>query len=272
MSPGQQSPPVDNQQPESTFQFVTPTEFVELPSKGVFYPEGHPLHNKDTIEIRHMTAKDEDILTSRALLQKGIAIDRLLQNIIVDKSIKIPDLLVGDKNALIIAARITGYGEIYEVNVNCPACSTSVEAAFDLNDCGVQSHDAYKEQDVELTPDGTFNVHLDKLNLDVEVRLLTSRDELYLMQLSEKRKKKKLPETPLTDQLRRIIVSVNGNSDSDYVNSFIEFVPASSSRKLRSIYQKIVPNVDMTQNFICSSCGHDGEVSVPFGANFFWPR
>ena len=98
--PGGETPPVSQptQQTKQPLQFVTPTEFVELPSKGAFYPQGHPLHNVDTIEIRHMTAKDEDILTSRALLQKGIAIDRFLQNVIVDKNVNIADLLVGDKN------------------------------------------------------------------------------------------------------------------------------------------------------------------------------
>ena len=96
-----QEPPVQQQQAEQPLQFVTPTEFVELPSAGRFYPEGHALHGAETIEIRHMTAKDEDILTSRSLLKKGVAIDRLLRNVIVDRSIKVDDLLIGDKNARI---------------------------------------------------------------------------------------------------------------------------------------------------------------------------
>ena len=120
-----EEPPVQQQpqQVEQTLQFVTPTEFVELPSRGKFYPEGHPLHNTEIIEIRHMTAKDEDILTSAALLKKGLAIDRFLQNIIVDKSINIADLLVGDKNAIIVASRISGYGAQYEAGISCPSCA-----------------------------------------------------------------------------------------------------------------------------------------------------
>ena len=108
--------------------------------------------------------------------------------------------------------------------------------------------------------------------MDVEVRLLTSRDEIEMLQMSESRRKKKLPESNLTDQLRRIIVSVNGNADNHYIESFIQALPAMDSRKLRGTYQNIVPNVDMSHNFICSECGHDGEVNVPFGANFFWPK
>jgi len=272
--PGGETPPVSQptQQTEQPLQFVTPTEFVELPSKGAFYPQGHPLHNVDTIEIRHMTAKDEDILTSRALLQKGIAIDRFLQNVIVDKNVNIADLLVGDKNAIIIASRITGYGSNYDATIGCPSCQKSVDFGFDLNECEVIPHNVYETQGVRKTPNNTFIIHVDKLDMDVEVRLLTSRDEVYLLQLSEKRRKKKLPESNLTEQLRRIIVSVNGNTDSQYINAFIEHVPAMDSRKLRTTYQKIVPNIDMNLNFICSECGHDGEVNVPFGANFFWPQ
>ena len=267
-APVQQQP----QQAEQTLQFVTPTEFVELPSRGKFYPQGHPLHNTEVIEIRHMTAKDEDILTSAALLKKGLAIDRFLQNIIVDKSINIADLLVGDKNAIIVASRVSGYGPQYEAGISCPSCASSVEFAFDLRECGPVSHGGYEEIGVRTTDQGTFIIHIDKMDLNVEVRLLTSRDEIHLMQTAEKRRKKKLPESSLTDQLRRIIVSVNGNSDSMYVSSLIEHMPASDSRQLRSTYQKIVPNIDMNQDFTCPECDHEGEVNVPFGTNFFWPK
>ena len=92
------------------FSFVVPTEFVELPSQGRYYPEGHPLHGEDTIEIRHMTAKEEDILTSRTLLKKGVALDRVLQNVIVNKQISAESMLVGDRNAAIIAMREIGRG------------------------------------------------------------------------------------------------------------------------------------------------------------------
>ena len=268
--PGGETPPT--QQTEQSLQFVTPTEFVELPSRGKHYPPGHALHNVETIEIRHMTAKDEDILTSSALLRKGIAIDRLLKNVIVNKAIDVADLLVGDKNALILASRISGYGSDYEAAVTCPGCSSSVKFEFDLNQCQAISHSKHEEQDVVMTDNNTFMIHVDKLDCDVEVRLLTSRDEIEMLQMSESKRKKKLPESNSTDQLRRIIVSVNGKTDGHYVESFVQAMPAMDSRKLRSIYQNIVPNVDMSQNFTCSGCDHEGEVNVPFGANFFWPK
>lgn len=112
-------------------------------------------------------------------------------------------------------------------------------------------------------------VRLDSMNINVEVKLLTGRDETMLSQLSERRRKKKLPETPLTDQMRQLIVSVDGNDNPEYISSFIEHMPARVSRKLRTIYSKIVPNINMNQYFVCDNCGHEGEVGVPFGANFF---
>ena len=118
----------------ATLSYVAPTEFVELPSEGKLYPSDHPLHNQETIEIRYMTARDEDILTSKALLRKGLAIDRMLQNLVIDTQVKVDDLLLGDKNAIILAARISGYGQNYETSITCPNCNTSSECAYDLTE------------------------------------------------------------------------------------------------------------------------------------------
>jgi len=115
----------------STLNFVVPTDFVELPSGGRFYPEEHSLHNQEHVEVRQMTAKDEDILTSRALLQKGIAIERLLQNLIVDKNIDVNEILVGDKNAIMMAARVSAYGNEYETKVQCFYCNSINDHVFD---------------------------------------------------------------------------------------------------------------------------------------------
>ena len=116
----------------SKLDFVAPTEFVDLPSRGQ-YPEGHPLHGKDSVEIRFMTAKDEDILTNQSLLKKGLAIERFLQNVILDKSVKSEELLICDRNAILIAARSSGYGAAYETKANCPNCGTPNDITFDLS-------------------------------------------------------------------------------------------------------------------------------------------
>ena len=194
--------PVEALSENDSFSFVTPTEFVDLPSEGKYYPEGHPLNGVNSVEIRYMTAKDEDILTSQTLLKRGIAIERLLQNIIVDKTIKIDELLVGDKNALIVAARITGYGEGYDINITCPVCSVSSPHTVDLSELRTNyvSDDILKEFDVEKTSNGTFIVSLPKSKVNVEVKLLNGRDERQLSARSEQRKKHNLAEATLTDQ------------------------------------------------------------------------
>ena len=114
--------------------FVVPTEFVELPSQGKFYPQGHPLCGEDTIEIKFMTAKDEDILTSTTLIKKGLVLDRLIDNLLIDKRIKSNSLLTGDRNAIIVAARRSAYGSDYEITVSCPDCEESSLHSYDLGD------------------------------------------------------------------------------------------------------------------------------------------
>ena len=254
-----------------SFSFATPTEFVDLPTGGKHYPEGHPLHGKDSVEIRYMTAKDEDILSSTTLLKKGIALDRLIQNIIVDKSIDINTLYVGDKNALLIAARVTGYGEKYSAKTTCPRCASIVEFEYDLSNLKIDSGRDWKDLDIKKHTDDRFIITLPQTKVQVEVRLMTSKDEDYLSQLRENKKKRNLPESNLTDQLRMITVSVNGHSDPKSLSAFVEGLPAGDSRYLRNAYDKVVPNVDMSQEFNCKICGHVQEVAVPLTAGFFWP-
>ena len=232
-------PPPSLEQPraksETTFSFTTPTEFVELPSCGRYYPSEHPLYGVDTLEIRYMTAKDEDILTSRSLLKKGIAIERMLENILVDKNIKVDDLLVGDKNALIVAARVTGYGEDYETKIICPACTETVGYTFDLTDKKMNAGGELIAHDVRETESGTFLIKLPVSKVDLEVRFLTGHDEKKLAEISERRRKHNLSEAVLTDQFRQMIVSVNGDNKMETVGSFIDAMPAQDSRHLRPV-------------------------------------
>tara|TARA_R110000765_G_scaffold322912_1_gene414613 strand:- start:49 stop:930 length:882 start_codon:yes stop_codon:yes gene_type:complete len=275
---GAPTPPImdiegDGENESSPLSFVVPTEFVDLPSKGLYYPENHPLHKVDCIEIRHMTAKDEDILTSRTLLKKGIALDRFLQNIVINKKVDIRKMLVGDKNALVVAARISGYGADYHTRVTCPACLAKVEHSFDLSDSAVKSADDidFEDLDVEQTERGTFLLILPKMNVNVELRLLNGIDEAEIVRLSEQNKKNKKVESMLTQQLFRTIVSVNGDTGKKTINYVVDNMPASDARHLRKKYQAITPTIDMTQHFECVDCGHEQEMEVPFTTDFFWP-
>jgi len=259
---------VDTSQSTSGLQFVVPTEFVDLPTKGRFYPQGHPLHAKEEVEIKLMTAKEEDILVNRSLLKKGIALDRMLQSLIVTPGVHLEDLCVGDKNALIVASRISAYGAEYKASVTCPACTATQEFTFDLGDGITKTPDDLDFGEAEVTEEGTFIFTLPRSKAVVETRLLTGRDEKRLVQNSKKNKN----EFTLTDQFRTYITAINGVTDKNLIAQFINVMPAYDSKYLRDHYSKVVPNVDLTQFFECFECGHSQDMEVPFTTEFFWPR
>ena len=219
-----------------------------------------------------MTAKDEDILSSKTLIQKGVALDRLIKSVLVDRSIDVSTLYVGDKNAILIAARITGYGEKYKAKTTCPACLSRMDFEYDLSEIKIKHGEDWGEYDIARHTEDRFIITLPHSKVVTEVRLLTSRDEDYLSELRVNKKKKNLPESNLTDQLRMIVCSVNGHSDPKSLQAFVEGLPARDSRYLRAAYERIVPNVDLTQEFSCGSCGNVQEVTVPLTAQFFWPN
>lgn len=248
--------------------FVAPTEFVELPSKGLLYPEGHPLHKQEEIELKLMTAKEEDILVNKSLLKKGVALDRMLQSIIVNKKIKLDDLLVSDKNAMIIASRISAYGAGYKVQVNCPSCNASSDYEFDLEEKEISYIYEHGREDVRVAENGNFLITLPKTQVEIEFRLLRGSDEKRLLETNKKNK----GVIPLTDQFKTFIVSANGATDRDIINRFINVMPAFDSKHLRLAYAEVLPNVDLKQYFECSECDHSQDMEVPFTVEFFWPR
>ena len=255
-----------------SLDFSVPTELVDLPSKGIHYPEGSYLRGKESIEIKFMTAKDEDILTSPTLLKKGLAIDRFLRNVIIDKKVNVKSLLTGDRNAILVTSRINGFGAEYTTKVSCPACATISENAFDLSEVVAYHGDDFNDHDITPTGHGTFVIKLPRTKFEVEVRLLTSKDEDELAAKMQSTTKKGSYETHLTDQLRKIIVSVNGVEELKTINQVIDVMPAFDSRYLRAAYLKTVPGLDMTQGFTCSSCGFEKEVDIPMTVDFFWSK
>ena len=259
--------------------FSVPTEFVDLPSKGIYYPEGHPLHNVDSVEIKHMTAKEEDILASESLIRKGVAIDRMLQSLLIDNNLKVKDLLVGDKNALTVAARITGYGSDYVTKVACPACGNVQDFEFDLDEQTSTGAAFNREElnekldDVEMTKSGTFLVKLPKSGHTAELKMLTGADEEKLEKFQKSKAKNSNGHSSLlTDTMKTMVVSVDGITERAQINNFVENMPAIDSRYLRKVYQQLVPNIDMTQEFSCNKCDHSQALEVPVTTDFFWPE
>jgi hypothetical protein len=224
---------------------------------------GHPLHNKDSIEIKQMTAKEEDILTSRTLLKKGVALDRLIQSLIVNKSIDPSTLLMGDRNAIIISARVSGYGNKYETKVDCPACETKQEYGFNLNRAKI-THGSVSAERVTDNGNGTITCILPQTEIEVIVRLLTGREEKKLSNLNKSN-------NVISTQLESIIISVNGDSSRQAIQYVATNLPSIDSRHLRMVLKDATPNIDLTQKFSCIECGHEQEMEVPLTADFFWP-
>lgn len=265
--------PEQSQPPEQQVRRNTSsTEMVELPSGGKFYPPGHALHGKDSVEIRFMTARDEDTLTSPTLLKKGLALDKFIQNILVDQSINIDDLIISDKSAIMIAARITGYGPEYEVRVTCKDCDSEVDHEFDLSDYGKYF---VKEQSAgtpfEVQNDGTFSATLPMSGKTVNLKLLTSRDESRIEKQAELKAKNKLTESTTTDLLKSIVCAVDGQADKNVIAEEIENLPARDSLFIRKNYSKLIPKVEMKEEYECRYCGAESEMEVPLEATFFWP-
>ena len=253
------------------FSFVVPTEFIELPSGGRYYPEGHPLCGESTLEIKQMTAKEEDILTSRTLLKKGVALDRVIQSLIVNKAIDPDSLLVGDRNAIIVSTRVSGYGNIYTTKVTCPNCAEAQDYSFDLNEAEVYEGEEFLDWDVTPHGNGTFDTVLPRTGVTITFRLLNGHDEKRLVKASEADRKRKGGEHNISRQIVSMVTAVNGDDSSEAINYLVTNIPSIDSRHLRNAYKAVSPNIDLTQHFECSECAYEQPMEVPLAAEFFWP-
>lgn len=271
-TPEPASPPVAAMD-SNVFSFVAPTEFVSLPSQGRHYSSDHPLYNQETVEIKQMTAKEEDILTSVTLIKNGVALERLLESIIIDKRIDPKTLLIGDRNAIVISARVSGYGNVYRTQITCPNCLTEQKHNFDLNDANsTTSQQILSElpEEIEITENGDYSVVLPKSNLNVVLRLLTGKDENKLS--ASLNKDNQQTQRLVTTQLEHMIKSVNGNGTTEAIQYVAQNLPSADSAFLRKIYKSVVPNINLTLGFTCSNCSHSEDMEVPLTAEFFWPQ
>jgi hypothetical protein len=250
------------------FGFEIPVENVPLPSKGVVYDTESPLHGCETVEIRAMTAREEDILTSKALIKKGTVITHLLESCLIDKRIKTSEMLAGDRNALMTALRITGYGSDYVVEVDCPVCSERSKQTFQLAELPI------KRLDVPPIALGVniFEFDLPVTKHTVRYKFLTGKDEEDIMVMQERKKKQGMHgDNLITTRLQYCMLSVNGIDDKGKVHAFIRNMPAMDSLALRKHIDREEPGIDMKSWMDCPSCLETSEVRLPLGASFFWP-
>lgn len=244
-------------------EYSFPVETIDLPSEGKFYPEGSPLRN-GKIDIKYMTAKEEDILTSTNLIQKGTVLDKLMESIIVTKGVKPDDLLVGDLNAVMVAARILAYGKDYPTTLVCLSCQTKFEHVADLTTLGMVSP--------SVTSDSTEYTATLPTGVVVTFKLLTRGEEREVTnEVNSLKKFNGAVEADTTTRLRYMITSVNGNKDKKIIREFSEAIIMRDLRALREEIRKVTPDVDFEIRTQCPSCDNGVNMRMPIGANFFWP-
>jgi len=253
-------------------EFRFPTEVIDLPSKGLLYPKESPL-SSGKLEMKYMTAKEEDILTNQNYISKGIVLDKLLQSLIVSK-IDYSELIAGDQNAVMIAARILGYGKDYEVEIVDPDGDGKDKIKVSIDLTTIEP----KEIPWELiTPHSNeFEFVLPASKRTVTFKSVTQGLDKQITQ-AVKNQAKIIKSTGIdkefTTRLKYIITSVDGNRDQPYINEFVDNeLFARDSRELRTYMQKISPDIDMKVTIISEASGEPHVIDLPIDVSFFWPR
>jgi len=241
-------------------KFQIPTEQVDLPSKGKLYPSDHPLAS-GKVEMKYMTAKEEDILTNQNYIEKGVVIDKLLQSLIVS-DFNYNDLLIGDKNAIMVAARILSYGKDYDIQYN------GKEITVDLTEI------KDKELDLDSLEQGQreFTFALPKSGNEVTFKLLTHGDDKNIDREVEGLKKiNRESSASLSTRMKYIITSVNGDRETATIRQFVDQgLLAQDARALREEYARVQPDVEFKVYHVDED-GVGEDIDVPVTINFFWP-
>ena len=238
-------------------KFTTPTEIVDLPSKGLVYPESNPL-SSGKVEMKYMTAREEDILTNQNYISKGTVLDELIKSLIVS-DVKYEDMIVGDKNALLVAARILGYGKEYKFEWG------GEEYNIDLTTI----EDKPLNEKLFIKGVNEFNFTLPSTGVPITFKLLTGADERKInAELEGLKKINKNLSPELSTRLKYMITSIGDNRESKDIRQFVDNqLLARDSRAFREYIKEVQPDVDLT--FFPD--GSDTKVSIPIGLSFFWP-
>jgi hypothetical protein len=251
-------------------EYEFPTEIIDLPSGGKVYSKDNPL-SKGTIELKYMTAKEEDILASQNLIRKGVVLDKLFESVVVQTDINIDDIFIGDKNAILLATRVLGYGKDYGIEVIDQFSGETQKVNIDLSKVQIKEVDESK-----LSSDNRYEFTLPHSKKKVVFKLLTHKDEKEInneiQALQRLQKGKEGASHEVTTRLRFMIVSVDGNDERGFINKWITngFL-ARDSRALRNYVKEISPDMDLTYTFVSDLTGESEEQDIPFGINFFYP-
>ena len=240
-----------------------PSEVIDLPSEGKVYPKDSPLSN-GKIEVKYMTAREEDILTSQNLIKKGIVIDRLIDSLILTNGVKTSDLVLGDKNAVMVAARVLAYGPEYTCEITHPKTGEKLTETFNLADC------PFKKLPKDVT-ENNFEVELPVSKKKIKFSLLTGKQEELIAKDLKASKKTGTGVSPeLTTRLRYLIKEVDGDSSQSVINQTAVNMLARDSMFLRAELTKVAPDIELNQEI---EIGDDVvTVDIPMTTEFFWPK
>jgi hypothetical protein len=247
-----------------------PSEVVDLPSKGWFYSPNSPL-SSGKIDIKYMTAKEEDILTSQNLIKKGVVLDKLLEQLIVTPNVKLDEILVGDKNAIFIASRVLAYGKDYKIKFKDPSTGDDIEDIIDLTKLESREIDFEKYTRGE----NIFEYTLPHSERTLHWKLLTHADEQAIdaeIKGMKKFTKNKNESSEVTTRLKYVIQALDGNEDRSKIKSFVDKeLLARDSLAFREHIKENTPDLDMTFNFESEDTGYTERMTIPLGVDFFYP-
>ncbi len=261
---------------------VTMPDFCLLPTKGVFYPVGHPLYKQENVEISDMTTEEEDILVNRNLIKQNIAFDRVLQNVIQTPGVDPAKLTVVDRRALLIQLRINSYGPDYDVSMTCPNCGMVHKRKVNLHDAFHLGLTKVKPLDENLAffnvskvADTEFRMELPRSKWNVVFKILSGEDEIRMAKASQNQKKAFKGQDNETQVfstlLRNLIVSIDDVKDPAVVNQKIRTMPALDAQKLREVYFFVSCNFRLLVDLECNEegCDYEGEMEIPLTADLF---
>ena len=243
-----------------------PTEIISLPSKGLVYPESNAL-SKGEVTVKLMTAREEDILTSAALIRKGIQLDKLLESIVVEPGVNINDLVIGDKNAILVTSRILAFGPEYAAKITDPFDREEVDITIDLSNIKIKEVD-----ESILNRDNEYDFFLTISKTNIKFKLITHGDEMIINKDIEASQKALKTSNEITTRYRRIITEVDGVRDAGTISNFVtNRLLAGDSKALRKAISDITPDLDLKFDYTSPVTGETEALRIPFGIGFFYP-
>ena len=244
------------------------THYVNLPTEGRHYSKAHPLHNKEIIEIKMLTTKEEDILTNTSYIESGMVLDRFLDSIIVEDGLKQEMIYDADQMAILIASRVEAYGGDYPIMIECVSCNKGYEHVIDLE----KMQKNIEQSPVETSGHGTSIISLPKSGKTVEFKVLLPSEIKSIERSIERMKKHSINTTFVNEFYQRVIQSLDGVDDGEAITNFVKIMPIKDSRVLKKAYEDAISKIDTSFQAACTHCGHEETGALPIQASFFFPE